>query len=153
MHTNLNGSWFSPLFFHEFSLFLGDKSDVPFLLTYLPTLSHCVRFCLRYLPTQKSDILYERSQTHDFGRSLDSCGTGLKEVEWFVVVMLRPSTSRRSKQNLKDKWQIFQFQPFFAIYHEIIAPRYWWVIEWIHHISTIVKNCILPLHTFYISKP
>ena len=29
--------------------------------TFLPTLSYNVRFCLRYLPTQKSDILYGRS--------------------------------------------------------------------------------------------
>ena len=37
------------------------KSDVRFSKTYLPTLSYYVRFCLRYLPTQKSDILYGRS--------------------------------------------------------------------------------------------
>ena len=37
------------------------KSDVPFAWSYLPTLSHFVLFCLRYLPTQKSDVLYERS--------------------------------------------------------------------------------------------
>ena len=37
------------------------KSDVRFSKTYLPSLSYYVRFCLRYLPTQKSDILYGRS--------------------------------------------------------------------------------------------
>ena len=31
---------------------------------FLPTLSYNVRFCLIYLPTQKSDILYERSLIH-----------------------------------------------------------------------------------------
>ena len=49
---------FFPFFFLNFLFFLISKwSDVRFLLTYLPTLSNC----LRYLPTQKSDILYERS--------------------------------------------------------------------------------------------
>ena len=37
------------------------KSDVPFAESYLPTLSHFVPFYLRYLPTQTSDVLYERS--------------------------------------------------------------------------------------------
>ena len=44
--------------------FFGDISDVQFLMTYLPTLSHYVRFFLRYLPTQKSDVLYERSLSY-----------------------------------------------------------------------------------------
>ena len=44
-----------------FLLLVFEKSDVRFSKTYLPTLSGYVLFCLRYLPTPKSDILYGRS--------------------------------------------------------------------------------------------
>ena len=40
--------------------FFRDITDVQFFLIYLPALSRFVQFCLRYLPTQKLDVLYER---------------------------------------------------------------------------------------------
>ena len=58
--SSLNNVWF---FFVKFLFFLffRDILDVRFLRKYLPTSSHFVWFRLRYLPTQKLDVLYGHS--------------------------------------------------------------------------------------------